>query len=132
MKTVEKDILMLCKGRYDHKKYQNLEEALDAYYRREYNVSKEDLPVLSYRFMVELWFQKCILRFLTPEGIRVFYWNVFGEESFAERGQKRKESCTEFYEVLYHRLVKWLTLLPVRDADGNWLIDVSEYRGNVI
>lgn len=59
MRTTEKDILMICKGHYDSK-YNSLEEALDAYYREHYCFSKEEMPTLSYKFMLSLLFNRCV------------------------------------------------------------------------
>ena len=64
MKSVVKDILMLCKGRYDKEKHKSLEEALDAYYRERYMVTKESLPELTHKFIYSLWLKECIREFL--------------------------------------------------------------------
>lgn len=127
MRTTEKDILMICKGHYDKDKHEDLESALDAYYRKYYCVSKEEIPVLSYKFMLKLWLNSCVEAFLQPDTIRSFWHYVIVEEAFAEKRFLNENGCTEFYEVLYHRIVKWLILLSVRDKDGNWKIDLSDY-----
>ena len=126
MRTTEKDILLICKGHYDNK-YKNLEEALDAYYRKHYCISKEKMPVLSYKFMLSLWFNRCVEVFLQPDTIRSFWFYVIVDENFAEKRFLNEKGCTEFYEVLYHRIVTWLMLLDVKDEDGNWKIDLSDY-----
>lgn len=131
MKNTENDILMICKGHYD-KKYKTLEEALDAYYRKYYCISKEHIPFLTHRFMLQLWFNRCVEVFLTPDRIRSFWHNVIVEEAYQEKRWLNEDGCTEFYEVLYHRIVKWLILLPTKDKEGNWLIDVSDYTEDVI
>ena len=108
MKTTENDILMICKGLYDQDKYKTLEDALDAYYRKYYCIPKEKLPVLSYKFMLHLWFNRCVEVFLTPDRIRSFWQNVIVDEAFQEKRWLNADGCTEFYEVLYHRIVSWL------------------------
>lgn len=120
---------MICKGHYNQDKYENLESALDAYYREHYGVSKEHIPVLSYKFMLQLWFYRCIEEFLKPDTMRSFLYYVIIEENFAEKRFLNENGCTEFYEVLYHRIVTWLTLLDVKNDDGNWKIDLSDYDG---
>lgn len=132
MRTTEKDILMIVKGHYNHNKYKSLEKALDGYYRKHYGISKKELPVLSHRFMLTLWFNDCVKEFLIPETIQSFWRYVIQEKTFKEKYWFNENDCTEFYEVLYHRIVKWLHLLKVRDDDGNYLIDLSDYEGNVI
>lgn len=134
MRTTEKDILMICKGHYDHDKYETLETALNAYYAKHYRYPGEDVKPLSYRFMLQLWFNNCVETFLQPDTIRSFWRNVIVEEAFQEKRFLNENGCTEFYEVLYHRIVTWLILLDVRDKDGNWKIDLSDYEGieNVI
>ena len=132
MKTKEKDILMICKGYYDHEKHKTLEEALDSYYRKHYGISKEEIPVLTHRFMLSLWFNNCVKEFLTPETIRSFWWYVISEEAFQEKRWLNENGCTEFYEVLYHRIVKWLIFLNLKDDEGNWIIDGSDYKKEYI
>lgn len=128
MRTTEKDILMICKGHYKNE-HENLESALDAYYRKHYCVPKEQIPTLSYKFMLSLWFYNCIEAFLQPDTIRSFLLRVIKEEAFAEKRFLNENGCTEFYEVLYHRIVTWLILLDVKDKNGNWKIDLSDYEG---
>ena len=128
MRTTEKDILMICKGRYNHDKHENFEAALDAYYREHYLISKEDLPILSHKFLLTLWFNDCVKAFLKPETMNSFWFHVIHNESMAEKCFLNEDGCTEFYDVMYHRIVTWLTLLQVRDENGNWIIDLSDYE----
>jgi len=129
MRTTEKDILMICKGRYNKEKHENLEAALDAYYRKHYEIPKEELPVLSHEFMMRLWFNRCVETFLQADTIRSFWYYVIVEKAYEEKRYLNQDGCTEFYEVLYHRIVTWLQLLDVRDENGNWKIDLSDYEG---
>ena len=136
-KSVSKDIMMICKGHYDKEKHKNLEDALHAYYRREYGVSEVDLPSLSYEFIVCLWLKGCVREFLNDSNKYEFWHYVISEESLHEKDFCGKNvfggtPATNFYEVLYHRLVRWLQLMEVVDDNGNELMDVSEYQGNVI
>lgn len=127
MKSTAKDILRICKGHYDSEKYDSVEAALDAYYRVHYGVSKERMPVLSPKFMVELWLVPCVKTFVTPENFTGFCSTVL-EGRFGIATQPEQNG---FYEVLFDRLVLWLYGLPVRKGD-EWIIDLSEYEGNVI
>lgn len=94
MKTTEKDILMICKGHYNKEKYKTIEEALDAYYRREYLVPKEDLPRLSHRMMINLWFEQCIKAFLIPEKINEFCHFILTTESWQEKPYLNEKPAT--------------------------------------
>lgn len=127
MRTTEKDILMICKGHYSDK-YKTLEEALGAYYRKHYSFPKEKIPTLSYKFMLSLWFNNCVKEFLQPDTMHSFWLYVIKEEAYQEKRWMNENGCTEFYEVLYHRIVTWLVLLDVRDKNGNWKIDLSDYE----
>jgi hypothetical protein len=136
-RTTEKDILMICKGHCDKEKYKNLEEALDAYYRKYYGVPKKQLPYLSHKFVYDLWLKECVREFLIPEKKEEFIWNVLIEESLKERDFLGKncfgeEPVTDFYDVMYYRITKWLAMMKVKDHQGNWIIDLSGYEGNVI
>ena len=127
MKTTEKDILMICKGRYDDK-YNSLEAALNAYYREHYTYSKEEVPTLSYKFMLQVWFYRCVEVFLQPDTMKSFYFYVIRDEHHKEKRFLNENGCTEFYEVLFHRISTWLCLLQVKDDNGNWIIDLSDYE----
>ena len=129
MKTTEKDILMICKGYYNSGKYNSIEEALDGYYRKHYNISKERLPELSHEFMLSLWFNDCVRTFLQPDTITSFWKQVIVLPAFEEKDFINVNGCTYFYDVLFYRIVTWLALLDVRDKDGNWKIDLSDYEG---
>ena len=54
------------------------------------------------------------------------------EEAYQEKRWLNEDGCTDFYDVLFHRIVTWLILLDVQDDEGNWIIDVSDYSENVI
>lgn len=132
MRTTEKDILLLCKGHYSEK-YKTLEEALNAYYREHYSYPEQKRPDLTYKFMLSLWFYQCVEVFLQPDTIRSFWYYVIKEEHYSEKRFLNENGCTDFYEVLYNRIVSWLVCLPVKDKDMNWLIDLSDYEeGEII
>lgn len=66
---------------------------------------------------------------LQPDRIRSFWHYVIVNEHCKEKRFLNENGCTEFYEVLFHRIVLWLCLLDVKDKDGNWKIDLSDYEG---
>ena len=137
MRTTEKDILMICKGHYDKEKHKNLEEALDAYYREHYGITKESLPNLSHKFIYDLWLKECVRTFLTPEKKGEFLCYIIIEEALAEKNFLGKNCfgkapATDFYDVMYYRIIRWLQLMAVRDKNGKVLVDLSDYDGNVI
>lgn len=133
MRTTEKDILMICKGHYNKEIHKNLDEAMDAYYRKHYLVPKEQLPVLTHKFIYSLWLKECIRVFLTPEKKGEFLRCVVIEESWHEKDFLGKNlygdpPVTDFYDVMYYRVVSWLSGMQVRDEKGNWIIDLSDYE----
>lgn len=128
MRTTEKDILWLCKGNYDTEKYPRLEDALDFYYRKYYDVSKEYIPELSYEFMIDLWMSSCVNIFLNEKTKNSFMYYVIRNKSFKEKYEIGcKNKCKDFYEVLFWRIVLWMRLLQVKNEE-NWIIDLSEYH----
>lgn len=127
MKTTAKDILMICKEHYDHEKYGCLEDALDAYYRKYYGVYENSMLPLRYEFMCNLWLRKCVAEFATPKNIGGLWAVLFAIEfPITEEDINR-----DYWFQLFDRIVNWLHFLPVRDGD-TWLIDLSDYEGDVI
>lgn len=125
-----KDILLICKHRYNTEKYKKTLEAFQAYYLKHYGC--EDV-VVDYKLVVQLFLKPCVIYFLTPDKINHFLNLGLFDESFQERRLLNQSGCSEFYEVLYFRLMKWLCLLPVREQDektGEWktIINFSEYH----
>lgn len=124
-----KDIILLCKRRYDTQKYHSLLDALNAYYHKEYGCS--DITI-DYRFANYLFIKPTLLYCLNQDNSYSFLYNGLFEETYEERNRK----ITNFDEVLFFRMVKWICLLTVReqDKDGkwSWIIDLSEYEGKNI
>ena len=123
-----KDILMICKGHYSDK-YNSTEDALLAYYNLYY---WNDAQGLTYKEIVNIWFIDCIFAFVSPENLQGFLNKVFNQTCVEEWiilgiNKEGKRPATDFYEVLYYRLKAWMDDLQIRDDNGNWLIDLSDY-----
>ena len=124
-----KDIICLCKQRYNIEKYHTLLEALNAYYHQEYGC--EDVE-MDYRFANSLFIRPTILYCLNQDNLFSFVNNGLFKESYEERNNH----LTNFDEVLFYRMVKWICLLQVRYqnefGEWHWIIDLSEYEGKDI
>ena len=68
-KTLEKDILLICKGYYNKEKYKSILDAFNAYYHREYGC--EDIT-MDERFAVNLFLKPCVKEFLKEREINLF------------------------------------------------------------
>lgn len=115
MKTTEKDILLICKGYYSDK-YKDVEDALNAYYVREYGdfFGGQKLP---YAFMNRLWMIPCFNEFI-KYSTGWFSYTMMNEGS-----------SDDFDSVMFHRMVNWLHDMRVRDGDTVF-IDLSDYDRN--
>ena len=124
-----RDIILLCKRRYNTEKYPTLLDALNAYYRQEYG--REDVE-MDYRFANFLFIKPTLLYCLSQNNISSFLNSGLFEATYEERNNH----LTNFDEVLFFRMVRWINLLKVRDQDENgewhWIIDLSEYEGRDI
>lgn len=120
-----KDIILLCKRRYDTEKYHTLLEALNAYYHQEYGCEDIDMD---YRFANFLFIKPTILYCLNRDNSYSFLNNGLFEETYEERNNH----LTNFDEVLFFRMVRWICLLKVRDQNEfgrwYWIVDLSGYE----
>lgn len=131
-KNTEKDIILLCKKRYDSNKYPTLLDAFEAYYYKRYGC--DDIQ-MDYKFAVNLFLKPSVKFLLTENRIRSFIDSGLFNESFHERYACDANGCTDFYEVLYHRLTTWVCLQKVREQNAEtgeyeWLIDLSDYAND--
>ena len=112
MKSLEKDILLICKGWYSDQ-YENILDAFNAYYHREYGC--KDIT-MDKRFALEL--------FLKPTIIEISKYNIrIIRELF-------NPTCIEiddnfsvtFTNVMYERCISALSSMPTHDK-----VDLSDY-----
>ena len=120
-----KDIIMLCKIRYNTTKYPILLSVFDAYYHKHYS-GCDDIK-MTYAFANRLFLYPTVLAFLNDENIQTCLQNIVLEQTLAER----LNNITDFQQVLFERMSTWIMLQSVKeiDDDGNWywIIDLSMY-----
>lgn len=120
-----KDIIMLCKIRYDTTKYPTLLSVFDAYYHKHYS-GCDDIK-MTYAFANRLFLYPTVLAFLNDENIQTCLQNIVLEQTLEER----LNNITDFQQVLFERMSTWIMLQSVKeiDDDGNWywIIDLSMY-----
>ena len=66
MKTLEKDIILICKGWYNQTKYYSVLEAFQAYYQKEYR--NEQIQITT-RLAIELFLKPAYLLYGNPNSI---------------------------------------------------------------
>ena len=124
-----KDILLICKHRYNTEKYATVLDAMNAYYHKHYG--NEDIS-MDYQFAVILFIKPTLEYFLTPDRVYGFINNGLFAESVKEKRFLNPSGCTDFYETIYNRLTTWLCLLDVNRFDRETkectaIIDLSGY-----
>ena len=103
-----KDIIQLCKGRYDPIKYPTLLSAFDAYYHKHYS-GCDDIK-MTYGFANKLFLYPAVLAHIKDENIQTCLQNIVLEQTWAERSN----NLTDFQQVLFERMSAWITLQPVK------------------
>lgn len=127
MKTTGKDIMMICKGHFNHDKYKNTKDAIDGYYRKLYRITKEVVPELSYYLTLKFLISDCAREFITKNTYNDFLCNVF-----LDFMKTNHESSEDVYKSLFDKMTEWISSIRVRDKNNNWIIDLSDYDGEVI
>ena len=127
MICTEHDVFWICRGHYDHGKYASEKMALEEYYYRHYSYpgEKQELP---FYFLVSVFMAPAVQKIVNAGNLRSFLHNGIFERSYMEYNLNPAKKPTDFYEVLYYRILKWFNDIPVRDFDTKeYLIDVREY-----
>jgi hypothetical protein len=116
MRTLEKDILLICKG-WCSAKYNDILDAFNAYYHREYGC--EDI-IMDKRFAFELFLKPTIIEMSKhyPSIIKCLFERTYREDSMFE-----PDYSMDFYNVMYDRCISSLCQMKSRDK-----VDLSDYR----
>lgn len=120
MKTTGKDIMMICKGHFNHKKYKTVKNALEAYYRKEYRIVKEVVPDLTFFSLFSFLIKDCIKEIITVNNLNAFFENVISKVILNNFNGNN-------HEYAFNTVVNWLASIKVKDQNDNWIIDLSDY-----
>ena len=121
-----KDIIMICKWRYDVDKYPTLLSAFDAYYHKHYS-GCDDIQ-MTYKFAIKLFLYPAAMALLNSDRVYDFLKNIMLYESYAETFNH----TTDFNHVLFERLALWIATAPTQFINPQtctieWVVDLSEY-----
>lgn len=127
MICTEHDVFWICRGHYDHNKYKSEKAALEEYYYRHYSYPGEKRE-MTYEMIIVVFFKYTVEKILNASNLKGFLFNGLFERSYMEFHLDPKKNVSDFYEVLYYRILKWFNEIPVYDTKNEeWLIDVHEY-----
>lgn len=126
MKTTAKDVILLCKGWYDKKKYPTILEALKQYYRKNYCTDMEDL--LNERFILRVILIEVMREIASKYPDRLIEF-VNGYLTYGEILFIPNEKNNNYDYQLFYRIVNYLSRLKMR-GDGCIEIDTDEYFYN--
>ena len=113
MKSLENDILLICKGWYSEQ-YKNVLEAFNAYYHREYGF--EDI-IMDRRFALELFLKPTIIE-MSKYSSSIVY-NLFSPVC----AEISKDYSTDFTNVMYDRCLSSIIKMPSKG-----IVDLSGYE----
>lgn len=124
MKTTAKDVILLCKGWYDHDLYPTVLEALKQYYRKNYSINMEDS--LNERFVFRIILLEAMKEIAEkyPDRLWGFIngYLAYGEMIFGVPD----ESNNNYDYQMFYRIINFLSKLKMK-GDGIVEIDTSEY-----
>ena len=117
IKTTEKDILLICKGWFDHEKYTDKLEALKDYQAKNTRSNKEDITdknVLDFRLftVAEIYFKP-------------YHWSEMLKDRLYKDIFWQHELKVD-YNYLCWLLIRQINSLTVK-KDNEWIIDLSAY-----
>jgi len=123
-RTTAKDVILLCKGWYDHNLYPTILEALKQYYRKNYCVDMEESFGEKFLFRIVLIEAMREITEKYPDRLRGFIngYLAYGEMIFGVPD----ELNNDFDYQMFYRIVNFLARLKMK-GDGIVEIDTSEY-----
>lgn len=123
-KTTAKDIILLCKGWYDHDLYPTILDALKQYYRKYYNMDMEES--LGERFLFRIVLIEAMREIAEkyPDRLRGFIngYLTYGEMIFGVPDESNKD----YDYQMFYRIVNYLARLKM-NGDGIVEIDTDDY-----
>lgn len=123
-KTIAKDIILLCKGWYNHDLYSTILEALKQYYRKYYSIYMEES--LGERFLFRIILIEVMREIAEkyPDRLRGFIngYLAYGEMIYGIPD----ESNNNYDYQMFYRIVNYLAKLKMK-GDGIVEIDTSDY-----
>lgn len=124
MKTTAKDIILLCKGLYNHDLYPTILEALKQYYRDYYNTDMEEFLNENFLLRTVLIDVMHEISEKYPDRLRGFIngYLIYSEKLFIIPDELNNDYD---YQIFY-RIVNYLSRLKMR-GDGVIEIDTSDY-----
>lgn len=128
-KTHGKDIMLLCKGRYNTDKYKTLKDALQRYYEERYQYG-EPYDLLSFGFINEVLIRPAIEELLTDRLKYMFIDFIFSDRRvFALYNYRSFESKKLLYdESMYYRITQFLSELSCIELNSDEvLINTDDY-----
>lgn len=123
-RTTAKDVILLCKGWYNHNLYPTVLEALKQYYRKNYCIDMEDSLGEKFLFRVVLIEAMREIAEKYPDRLRMF---VNGYIAYGEMLFGIPDGSNNDYDYqMFYRIVNFLCRLKMK-GDGIVEIDVSGY-----
>lgn len=131
MKTIAKDIILLCKGWYDSEKYPSRLEALKQYYRKNYcynELSTDVEKILNEGFLLEVLLRPVMweLSMNYPDRFSYLISQYLFGKSLSVRLSLPDEKTTDYEYQLFYRLIAFLSNLVMRGE--SWIeIETDDY-----
>jgi len=121
MRSQNKDILCICKGRFLTEESYQAYDALVRYYKKYYSENYK----VSKKLLLDVLLKPAFEEFLSEDNKRSFVDEyLFKGDVFGTWG---KTNLT-YHESLYYRIIEFLSGLRVMKKDGTILIDLSGYE----
>lgn len=124
---MEKDIISIAKGNYDHEKYPESLDAYKAYYKKHYGGMKEE--TLTYRFFLHLFLKPTVEYVLKQTSDWERFVQVVMESDLVDFCLLQQKGNVSYEERLFAKIESWLCTLQVRKVDENgklrWIVDLE-------
>lgn len=114
MKTLEKDILLICKGWYNNEKYTDILDAFNGYYHREYGCEE---IIMDKSFALNLFLKPTVTE------MNRFDCNIINALFMPSFNEAYNTHTNDFTNIMYDRCI--IALAHMRTSG---MIDLSDYE----
>lgn len=126
MKSHINDVIMICKGHYNENFHKSTLDAIREYYMREYLMEEKHATNMN---IFNALLMPIAEEYFHPRDWKEIIFDLFQTDYSNTKGFYCPADGTrdELFNRVFHKVLSKILMFQVRNEDGEWIIDLSEY-----